>query len=307
MNQTSNSALADRLRRDGEIGVACGEAIAPYTSYRIGGPAALRVVPRSEAAVGRALQILHAAGQRFFVLGGGTNLLISDLGWDGVVLHIDRHLAGWRFQGRQATVLAGSRLLDFIRQAVAAGQAGMESMAGIPGNIGGALRMNAGAFGQEIEAVTESVHGFRPDGTPFRAQRGEIDFGYRCAPALEDVVITSTVLRFRPGDPAALQARLEEILARRAARQPLEYPSCGSVFKRPPGHYAGALIEQAGLKGERIGGAMVSSKHAGFIINIDNATADDVYRLIRKIQARVHETFQVELEREVKLIGEFRL
>jgi UDP-N-acetylmuramate dehydrogenase len=204
-------------------------------------------------------------------------------------------------------VLAGTRLLDFIRQAVAAGLAGMESMAGIPGNVGGALRMNAGAFGQEIEAVTESVHGFRPDGTPFSARRSEIDFGYRCAPALEDVVITSTVLRFEPGDPSALRARLEEILARRAAKQPLEYPSCGSVFKRPPGHYAGALIEQAGLKGERIGGAMVSSKHAGFIINIDDATADDVFRLIRKVQARVYETFQVELEREVKLIGEFRL
>jgi len=181
----------------------------------------------------------------------------------------------------------------------------MEQLAGIPGGIGGALRMNAGAFGQEIESTTHSINGFRRNGSPFHAARNDIKFGYRRVPELEDVVITSAVFRFEESDPHTLSARMDDILALRAEKQPLRYPSCGSVFKRPSGYYAGALIEETGLKGERIGGAMVSPKHAGFILNVDRASAADVYALINLIEKKVYDRFGVRLDREVRLIGEF--
>jgi UDP-N-acetylmuramate dehydrogenase len=165
--------------------------------------------------------------------------------------------------------------------------------------------MNAGAFGQEIEQTTVSVKGFRMDGTPFEAARKKINFSYRRAPDLEHVVITSGQFRYEKKDAALIKERMNDILSLRAKKQPLNYPSCGSVFKRPPGYYAGALIEEAGLKGERSGDAMVSPKHAGFILNTGKANAADVFRLIRKIEDRVWERFGVKLEREVKLIGEF--
>jgi UDP-N-acetylmuramate dehydrogenase len=165
--------------------------------------------------------------------------------------------------------------------------------------------MNAGAFGQEIEQTTVSVKGFQMDGTPFEAARKKINFSYRRVPDLEQVVITSGQFRYDKKDAALLKERVNDILSLRAKKQPLNYPSCGSVFKRPPGYYAGALIEEAGLKGERIGDAMVSPKHAGFILNTGKAKAADVFSLIRRIEDRVWERFGVKLEREVKLIGEF--
>jgi UDP-N-acetylmuramate dehydrogenase len=297
--------IADQLARLPEVDLKTDEMIAPYTSYRIGGPAAIWVAPRSETGIGQVLAIAHTAGMPLFILGRGSNLLVSDKGWPGVTLYLGDNISGWRFAGKEATVLAGTPLLDLIRAAVAQGLGGMELMAGIPGGIGGALRMNAGAFGQEIEQTTIAVKGFRLDGKSFEARREEINFSYRCVPDLEPVVITSGRFRFKKADAGILKSRMDDILALRAKKQPLDYLSCGSVFKRPPGYYAGALIEESGLKGQRIGGAMVSPKHAGFILNIDNAKAADVFALIRKIEDKVWQRFGVRLEREVKLIGAF--
>ncbi|MBW2409617.1 MAG: UDP-N-acetylmuramate dehydrogenase [Deltaproteobacteria bacterium] len=285
--------------------VKTDEMLAPYTSYNIGGPADLWVAPETEEAVGKVLEVIHASGAPLFILGRGSNLLVSDKGWSGVSLYMGENLNGWNLDETQARVLAGTLLMDLIHAAVADGLGGMELMAGIPGGIGGALRMNAGAFGQEIESVTSSVKGFLPDGSPFELGRAEIDFCYRRAPVLEDKVITSGVFGFSKQEVALLKERMQDILLLRAKKQPLEYPSCGSVFKRPPGYYAGALIEEAGLKGEKIGGAMVSEKHSGFILNVAEATAADVYTLIRRIENKVHKRFGVTLEREVKLIGNF--
>jgi UDP-N-acetylmuramate dehydrogenase len=251
------------------------------------------------------LAIVHAAGVPLFILGLGSNLLVSDKGWPWVTLYLGANLSGCSFDGTEATVLAGTPLLSLIRAAVEQGLGGMELMAGIPGGVGGALRMNAGAFGQEIEQTTTTVKGFRMDGRPFEASRKEINFSYRRVPDLEQVVISSGQFRYEKKDAAVLKDRMNDILTLRAKKQPLNYPSCGSVFKRPPGYYAGALIEEAGLKGERIGGAMISPKHAGFILNVDNAKAVDIYRLIRRIEDKVYDRFGVRLEREVKLIGEF--
>lgn len=297
--------IADRLVQVEAVEVKTNENLAPYTSYKIGGPTAVWVAPGTEAAIGEVLAMVHADNLPLFILGLGSNLLVSDNGWPGVTLFLGSNISGWNFEGPIATVRAGTPLIGLIRHAVDNGFGGMELMAGIPGSVGGALRMNAGAFGQEIAQTTVSVKGFRLDGTPFTAERAEINFGYRQVPDLEQVVLTSGIFRFNQTDAAIIRQRMDDILALRAKKQPLDYPSCGSVFKRPPGYYAGALIEEAGLKGERIGGAMISPKHAGFILNTDSASATDVLSLIRKIEDKVSQRFGVKLEREVKLIGEF--
>ena len=297
--------LASQLSAVAEGEVATGKPLAPYTSYRIGGPTAIWAAPTTENGVQRILAAVHAAAAPLFVLGRGSNLLISDRGWPGVTLYIGDNLNGMRFAGTQAEAEAGALLMSLIRAAVERGLGGMEQMAGIPGGVGGALRMNAGAFGREIESTTAEVAGFTRDGSPFRIARSGLSFGYRQAPQLEGVVITSARFRFQTEAPALLRARVDEILALRAARQPLEHPSCGSVFKRPPGYYAGALIEAVGMKGERVGGAEISRKHAGFILNVAEASAADVHRLIRRVEERVFERFGIRLEREVQLVGDF--
>jgi UDP-N-acetylmuramate dehydrogenase len=298
-------ALASQLSAVAEGDVATGRPLAPYTSYRIGGPTAIWAAPGSENGVQRILEAVHAAGAPLFVLGRGSNLLISDRGWPGVTMYLGDNLEGIRFSGLQADAGAGTRLMDLVRAAVERGLGGMEQMAGIPGGVGGALRMNAGAFGCEIESTLVAATGFRRDGAPVRIARSELDFGYRRAPQLEKVIITSARFRFQAEPPALLRARVDEILNLRAAKQPLDHPSCGSVFKRPPGYYAGALIEAVGMKGERIGGAEISRKHAGFILNVGGAAAADVYRLICRIEERVFERFGIRLEREVQLVGDF--
>ena len=297
--------LKAQLIKIADCTVTTDEVLAPYTAYNIGGPAALWAEPETEDAVGKALEIIHASGAPLFVLGRGSNLLISDKGWPGVTLYMGENLNGWTLDETRARALTGTLLMDLIHAAVASGLGGMELMAGIPGGVGGALRMNAGAFGQEIESVTTSVKGFLTDGSPFELARSEIDFSYRRVPVLEDKVITSGQFDFSREKASLLKDRMQDILQLRAKKQPLEYPSCGSVFKRPPGYYAGALIEEAGLKGEKIGGAMVSEKHSGFILNVDDATAADVYALMRRIEEKVRGRFGVTLEREVKLIGQF--
>ena len=299
------AGIADQLAGVAGIEVKTAEMIAPYTSYKIGGPAAVWVAPASENGIAEVLAIVRAAGIPLFILGLGSNLLVSDKGWPGVILYMGPNLSGWHYDDTAATVMAGTRLLDLIQDAVDQGLGGMELMAGIPGSVGGALLMNAGAFGQEIEQTIVKVKGFQLDGIPFEAQRNEIKFSYRRVPQLERVVITSGQFRFKKTAADMLKKRMNDILALRAKKQPLNYPSCGSVFKRPPGYNAGALIEEAGMRGERENDALVSPKHAGFILNTGKASATDVFSLIRRIEDRVRDRFGVKLEREVKLIGEF--
>jgi UDP-N-acetylmuramate dehydrogenase len=297
--------LAQRLAAAADGPVVRDRPLAPFTSYGIGGPTAVWAAPRTEEGLRRVLAAVHAAAAPLFVLGRGTNLLVSDRGWPGVTLWIGDNLSGVDFNGDVAEARAGTRLADLIHAAARRGLGGLELLSGIPGGVGGALRMNAGAFGKEIAAAVEAVRGFTRDGTPFELPREAIAFGYRRAPELATAVITAARFRFAPEAAQVLAGRMEDTLRLRAERQPLDHPSCGSVFKRPPGYFAGALIESAGLKGERIGGAQVSAKHAGFVLNVGGATAADVYRLIRRIESRVAERFGVVLEREVQLIGEF--
>lgn len=281
------------------------EPLAAYTSYRIGGPTDVIVFPDSESEIAAILKIIRDAALPLLVIGKGSNLLVSDSGWNGATVYLGDNLSGWRFEEGTAQALAGTTLLDFIRACCENSLAGLEKLAGIPGTVGGALKMNAGAFGQEIGTVTETVHGYKIDGSPFSVQGSKVGFSYRQAPGLKDIILTRSSFTLSQGDRAVLDTEMEATLARRAAKQPLACPSCGSVFKRPKGHYAGALIEAAGLKGKIIGGARVSPKHAGFIVNTGKARAMDIYTLIRLIEKKIKNDFGVVLEREVKLVGRF--
>jgi UDP-N-acetylmuramate dehydrogenase len=299
------ASLAEELAAATSAEIEVRRRLAPFTAYGIGGPSDIWVAPRTEADIRFCVRLAGSHRIPLFVLGRGSNVLISDNGWRGITLYLGENFSGWTLGERTAAVLSGSLLNDLVTAAVNAGLAGIELLAGIPGGLGGALRMNAGAFGQEIASVVKRVHGIRTDGDPFSAEGRQIGFGYRRAAILDQVVITRAELRLEPQDPTILRRRVAEILEMRARKQPLQFPSCGSVFKRPTGYYAGALIEEAGLKGKRIGGAEVSRKHAGFILNVADARAGDVYRLIRHIEQEVKNRFGVCLEREVKLIGEF--
>jgi UDP-N-acetylmuramate dehydrogenase len=297
--------LVDHLTATADGPVKTNELLAPYTSYRIGGVSAVWAAPQTESGLARMLEVIHANHVPLFVLGRGTNVLVSDSGWPGVTLYLGDNFSGWRFADQEVEVRAGTRLNDLIQAAADRGLAGMELMAGIPGGVGGALRMNAGAFGQEIAQVTASVRALQLDGRLLELDGRAVHFGYREAPELTSATITSARLRLNAEDPNTLKSRMAETIALRTARQPLDFPSCGSVFKRPAGYFAGALIEQIGMKGEQHGGAQVSRKHAGFILNVGNASACDVYALIRRIEDRVLQRFGVQLQREVRLVGKF--
>ena len=281
--KTGTRALAEELSAATCADIAADRQLAPYTAYRIGGPTDLWVAPRTEADICATVRLAHDHATPLFVLGRGSNVLVSDSGWRGITLYLGKNLSGWQIRGQTIEALAGSLLHDIVTAAAAAGLAGIEQLAGIPGGLGGALRMNAGAFGQEIATAVGSVRGITTRGEPFEADGNRLDFGYRQAPRLNRVVITGARLELNKERPAVIKNRIADILAVRTRKQPLDCPSCGSVFKRPPGYYAGALIEEAGLKGERVGGAEVSRKHAGFILNTGRASAGDVYRLIRRI------------------------
>ena len=303
--QKNIAAMADKLAVTTTAEVDTDRGLAPYTAYRIGGPSDLWVAPQSESDIIACVRLAKTRGIPLFVLGRGSNVLISDSGWRGITLYIGKNYSGWTISEQTAEVRAGSLLNDLVTATVNAGLGGIELLAGIPGGLGGALRMNAGAFGQEIAPVVEKVYGVSMEGEPFSADAGQIDFGYRRVPILDQIVVTGAQLRFEKEAPETLRRRVKDILKMRNRKQPLNYPSCGSVFKRPKGYYAGALIEEAGLKGKRIGGAEVSQKHAGFIVNVAGACAEDVYGLIKLIEKKILDRFGVRLEREVKLVGEF--
>lgn len=280
------------------------EPAAGFTTYRAGGRAEAVVRPGSPA------DLLWLAGwcrERavpLLVLGRGSNVLVSDRGLPGVTA-LTWRLSGIELSGRAIEAQAGAQWDDIARLSAESGLAGLEKTSGIPGSVGGAVRMNAGAFGQETFDRLASVEAFDASGAAVKLLKKDIKHGYRRAEGLDGLTIISARFEFEPGDPAVLIQDRSCVLASREAKQPLDHPSAGSVFKRPPGDYASRLIDAAGLKGHRVGGAMVSDKHAGFIINAGGATAADIYALILEVRARVKEKSGVELQLEQILLGEF--
>lgn len=275
-----------------------------YTTFRIGGPADVMFFPETPQEILVAQALATESGVPVTVIGCGSNLLVSDAGIRGLVIALGKPFSRIEVRGNAIFAQAGARLSAVANAALAHGLTGLEFASGIPGSVGGGAYMNAGAYGGQLSDVLTEVELLR-DGMAVRVPASEMDFGYRHSAAMESgALITGATFALQPGDPEEIRARMDDLNGRRRDKQPLEYPSAGSTFKRPEGYFAGALIEQAGLKGCRIGGAMVSEKHAGFIVNAGNATAQDVFELIMRVQHTVLDRSGVWLEPEVRLIGE---
>ncbi|MEW6524998.1 MAG: UDP-N-acetylmuramate dehydrogenase [Bacillota bacterium] len=276
-----------------------------HTSFQIGGPADLFVSVTTLPDLAAALDFCACHQVPWVLLGRGTNVLVKDGGVRAVVLTLGGELATYNFHGHSATAGGGACLGKLARAAASAGLGGLEFASGIPGSVGGAVVMNAGAYNGQLADVVSWVTVVSPGQEPRRLDRAELEFDYRWSSLQERrVVVTEVGIELRPGDPAALLATIDELDARRRSRQPLDLPSGGSTFKRPPGHYAAQLIEEAGLKGRRRGGAQVSPVHAGFIVNTGGATAQDVLVLMEEVQKAVYTTAGVMLEPEIRIIGE---
>ncbi|KYZ77595.1 UDP-N-acetylenolpyruvoylglucosamine reductase [Anaerosporomusa subterranea] len=281
------------------------EPMVNHTTFRIGGPADWLVLPASVEEITAVLAVAKAAAVPVTVLGRGSNVLVSDKGIRGLVLRLGKHMSRIRHEGTTLFAGAGASLGDVSRYAAKLSLTGLEFAIGIPGTIGGAVFMNAGAYEGEMRQVVSAVTAICPDGGLARYCGEALAFSYRHSVFSDNkCLICEVELQLTPGDETAIRAKMDECTFRRNSKQPVELPSAGSVFKRPPGYYAGTLIEQTGLKGLTVGGAQVSEKHAGFIVNIGGATASDVMNLIREVQSRVYEKFSVRLEPEVRQIGE---
>lgn len=280
------------------------EPMARHTTFRVGGAADVFFMPESAEQVARALDAARAADVSAVVIGNGSNLLVRDGGIRALVIALGEGFSAIEVDGNVILAQAGAPLSRVAAAAQAAGLSGLEFASGIPGTLGGGCAMNAGAYGGQLSDVLIDAQVLM-NGEIGTLSREDMQMGYRTTrPLREGGVVLSARFALEKGDPEAILARMKELNARRRDKQPLNLPSAGSVFKRPEGHFAGALIEQSGLKGRRVGGAMVSEKHAGFIVNAGGATASDVLALIGVIQDEVQARFGVKLETEVRVLGE---
>jgi UDP-N-acetylmuramate dehydrogenase len=280
-------------------------SLASLTSFNIGGTADLFVVTNDEEQLSSAIGAAYQYAVPVFCLGAGTNLLVSDRGIRGLVLTLGPGFKSIAINGNQVSAGAAVQFGTLVEKVVDNGLAGLEFGEGIPGTVGGGLVMNAGAFGSEIARVVTVVHGITETGEKRSLCNLEIGFKYRRSTLPRGFVITRVAFTLDPSDREALRARVHAIRARRAARQPSDYPNAGSVFKNPPGHFAGDLLEATGLKGMRIGDAAFSSRHANFIVNLGGARANDVCRLLGLAREKVLSSTGILLEPEVKLVGEW--
>jgi UDP-N-acetylmuramate dehydrogenase len=276
--------------------------LAPYTTWRIGGPAELLATPADREDLVLAVGWAAEHGVDWRVLGNGSNVLVADSGVGGLVIRLRKALDAVRIEGRQLDAGAGAMFPLVANQAAAAGLAGIEFGAGIPGTIGGAIVMNAGWHEHEIGNFVEAVEHLDVSGNVRRLERAACAFRYRGSRFRgARGIVLSARLRLDPGDPAEIRARLEHYTESRKQNQPTELPSCGSVFLKPPGDFAGRLIDEAGLKGLRVGGVEVSSKHANFFVNVGDASCADVLALVSRVESEVLRRFGVRLEREFEL------
>lgn len=308
--------LTNDLLRRGDFAARLNKILSPdqicynalmsqHTTFKIGGPADVLVEPATCRQVSAVTKLARAYNLPIIVMGNGSNLLVRDKGIRGLVLKLGPRMAGIRRNKAIITAGAGALLSQVANYAAAAGLSGMEFAVGIPGSVGGAVFMNAGAYDGEMKDVVKTVTAVAPTGEISRFAGADLCFGYRHSVFQDNgYYICQVELTLLNGDHCDIHGKIHDYTLRRRSKQPLEMPSAGSTFKRPPGHFAGTLIEQAGLKGLRHGGAQVSEKHAGFIVNAGGATAADVLDLIEEVRRRVWEKFGVELQPEVKIVGE---
>lgn len=300
----SQSLIEELYRIVGESNVKLEEPMKQHTTFRIGGKADCFVTPETIEELGQVLSACNAAKTPFFILGHGSNLLVSDEGITGVVIQLYQNLEEFSVEGTLVKAQAGVLLSKLGNAVKGAGLTGFEFAAGIPGTLGGAVVMNAGAYGGEMKDIVRYVQLMDYDGNLFQRSVEEMDFSYRHSIIQEEsYIVIGATLELSYGREEEIAQRMEELAVARRTKQPLEYPSAGSTFKRPEGYFAGKLIQDAGLQGYRVGDAQVSEKHCGFVINRGNATAGEVEQLILDVRQKVKEMFGVDLEPEIRVTG----
>ena len=303
MNQEFYKKLESILT---EEQVKIEEPMKNHTTFRVGGPAAYFVMPRTAEEVAKVTELCAQENVPYYIVGNGSNLLVSDKGYDGVIIQIYKQMNQVKVEGAQIHAQAGALLSMIAKRALDAELTGFEFAAGIPGTLGGACVMNAGAYGGEMKDVLKSVTVLTDKGEVKTLAKEELELGYRTSViAKKGYIVLEAVLELQKGEKEKIQAVMDDLKERRVTKQPLEYPSAGSTFKRPEGYFAGKLIQDAGLRGFQVGGAQVSEKHCGFVINKDQATASDVMNLMNQVSDKVYEEFGVRLQPEVKRLGEF--
>ena len=301
--------LARELQVISGARVKVSEPLARYTSMKVGGPADFFIEVENAATLTGVLRTLNRDRTSFFLLGNGSNVLISDRGVRGAVIH----LAGafkqveWRQEDEIVWVRVGAAfaVTQLVREAARKGCGGLEFAEGIPGTIGGALFMNAGAYGSEFEKVIDRVEGFTQEGEPVRLSRNEMTFSYRDSHLPAGMVVTEVQLRLRQEDSTKVTSKVRELVTKRKSSQPSGHPNSGSMFRNPPGDFAGRLIEAAGLKGKKIGHSQISTRHGNFIVNLGGAKGEEVRQLMELARNEVRTRFGVELEPEVRLLGDW--
>ena len=308
-DETAETPLASALRLISGLTVKLAEPLARYTSMKIGGPADLFLEVETDEMLVRVLAVLHGWGTAVCLLGNGSNVLVSDRGVRGAVIHLigDFRKLEWGEAGETVRLQVGAAcaVTQLVRAAARKGYAGLEFAEGIPGSVGGALIMNAGAYGSEFEKVVEEVVGMTRDGKAVHFARAEMNFTYRDANLPAGTVVTRVRMRLRKEAAMDVSSKVRELVAKRKSSQPSGYPNSGSMFRNPPGDFAGRLIEAAGLKGKRIGQSQISERHANFIVNLGGARAEDVRQLMELARVEVKKQFGIELLPEVRLMGEW--
>lgn len=282
------------------------EPMSSHTTFRIGGPAEVFLMPESYEQIRSALALCREEGVPYFVLGNGSNLLVSDSGYRGVIIQMDRNMGDIELKGTEIRACAGALLSSVAAAARKASLTGFEFAGGIPGTLGGAVVMNAGAYGGEMKDVLREVTVMTKEGDIRVIPSDRLELGYRTSIIKKTgYLVLEAVISLEKGDLQAIQEKTKELASKRTEKQPLDYPSAGSTFKRPEGYFAGKLIMDSGLRGFRVGGAQVSEKHCGFVINTGGATAKDVKELMDHVIRTVKENYNITLEPEVKFLGEF--
>ena len=303
MNSEIRKMFCDLL---GEDRVFTEEAMSQHTTFKIGGPADYFLMPDKGEDVGRVIKICKEKEIPYFILGNGSNLLVGDGGYRGAVIQIYRNMSSVTVEGNEITAQAGALLSAVAAAAKTASLTGFEFAGGIPGTIGGAVVMNAGAYGGEMKDVLTEVTVMNAEGDIFTLPTEELELGYRTSIIkTAGYIVLEAKIRLKEGDPEVIRETMKDLTIRRTTKQPLEYPSAGSTFKRPEGYFAGKLIMDSGLAGYQVGGAQVSEKHCGFVINAGDATARDVRTLMDNVRDIVYKKYGVTLEPEVKFLGEF--
>lgn len=286
--------------------VKTGEPMEMHTTFRVGGPTDYFVLPETKEELRDVVSLCKREDMPYYILGNGSNLLVSDKGYRGVIIQIFKSMNKIRVDGNCIYAQAGALLSAIASRALEKSLKGFEFASGIPGTLGGACVMNAGAYGGEMKQVLRQVTVLDAEGNIAVIPSEELEMGYRTSViAKEGHIVLEAVIELKEGDEKEIRELMEELKNKRVEKQPLEYPSAGSTFKRPEGYFAGKLIQDSGLRGFSVGGAQVSEKHCGFVINKDHATAADIAELMRRVSECVEEKFGVALEPEVKRLGEF--